>query len=135
MEQLRLKPEVKVKWLEALRSGHYDQGSGWLRGEDNTFCCLGVLCDVYDKQVVANGGKSEWKHSTWSSIRKGFIESNFTAVPPDEVMEWATENYLQPDGKTLGPSFDYSGGDNCLTSDNDNGKSFNEIANIIEKEF
>lgn len=40
-------PTVKVKWLEALRSGKYEQGNGALRRvEGNAFCCLGVLADV-----------------------------------------------------------------------------------------
>jgi hypothetical protein len=42
----KLKPEVKAKWLEALRSGNYRQGRGLLRNLENDYCCLGVLCDV-----------------------------------------------------------------------------------------
>ena len=42
-------PELKAQWVEALRSGKYKQGAGFLRstcdGED-TFCCLGVLAAV-----------------------------------------------------------------------------------------
>lgn len=42
-----MKPEVKKLWLEALRSGAYKQGFGGLRiAEKDTYCCLGVLCDV-----------------------------------------------------------------------------------------
>ena len=37
---------IKTKWIEALRSGKYEQGKGKLRSEDNKFCCLGVLADV-----------------------------------------------------------------------------------------
>lgn len=42
----KLKPEVKQKWLQALRSGSYKQGKHVLRTADNHYCCLGVLCDV-----------------------------------------------------------------------------------------
>lgn len=39
--------EAKTKWLEALRSGKYTQGKSGLHNIPNdTFCCLGVLCDV-----------------------------------------------------------------------------------------
>ena len=38
---------LKQKWVRALRSGKYEQATGALRNEDG-FCCLGVLCDVYD---------------------------------------------------------------------------------------
>lgn len=41
-----MKAEIKRKWLEALRSGKYKQGQKRLRGLDNRYCCLGVLCDV-----------------------------------------------------------------------------------------
>lgn len=40
--------EIKKKWVEALRSGLYKQGTGRLRCNDN-YCCLGVLCDITDK--------------------------------------------------------------------------------------
>lgn len=37
--------ELKRKWIEALRSGKYQQGRQYLRC-GNKFCCLGVLCDI-----------------------------------------------------------------------------------------
>ncbi len=37
--------QVKIKWLEALRSKNYKQGVGGLRCKDQ-FCCLGVLYDT-----------------------------------------------------------------------------------------
>lgn len=43
--------ELKRKWIEALRSGKYQQGRGSLRNpETNCFCCLGVLCDIVDPE-------------------------------------------------------------------------------------
>ena len=41
-------PVIKAKWIAALRSDNYQQGSGTLRTNDNKFCCLGVLCDIVD---------------------------------------------------------------------------------------
>ena len=38
--------EWKDKWIAALQSGTYQQGSGRLRTRDDEYCCLGVLCDV-----------------------------------------------------------------------------------------
>ena len=35
----------KTKWVEALRSGNYEQGKDSLR-EGDQFCCLGVLTDL-----------------------------------------------------------------------------------------
>lgn len=46
--------ELKDRWIAALRSGKYKQGQRRLRWFDDTFCCLGVLCDVRD-------GRDSWK--------------------------------------------------------------------------
>jgi hypothetical protein len=51
-----MNPEIKIKWLDALRSGKYPKGKGRLRKtktdvnglENITYCCLGVLCDIID---------------------------------------------------------------------------------------
>ena len=37
---------IKKKWVDALRSGKYKQGQGRLKGVDDTYCCLGVLCKI-----------------------------------------------------------------------------------------
>lgn len=42
----RMDPALKAKWVKALESGAYVQGRGQLRTKDNTYCCLGVLCEV-----------------------------------------------------------------------------------------
>ncbi len=43
--------ENRRRWVEALRSGEYEQGRFALR-RANEFCCLGVACDVL--------GSGEW---------------------------------------------------------------------------
>ena len=47
-----MKRDLCLKWIKALRSGIYQQGRGrlrlHLRGEGFRYCCLGVLCDLYD---------------------------------------------------------------------------------------
>lgn len=42
-----MKQEIMEKWVEALRSGRYEQGRGRLRRGDK-YCCLGVLCEVLE---------------------------------------------------------------------------------------
>ena len=44
--------EIKAAWVSALRSGEYEQGAGQLRGSDDKFCCLGVLCDLAEKAGI-----------------------------------------------------------------------------------
>ena len=44
-----MNPELKASWTTRLRSGKYRQSKGALRrrGEEfDTFCCLGVLCEI-----------------------------------------------------------------------------------------
>lgn len=54
----KLPEDLKTKWVAALRSGDYNQGTGNLYAHNNTYCCLGVLgvvCGV-DKEKML--GKS-----------------------------------------------------------------------------
>lgn len=37
--------DIKKKWIEALRSGKYKQGIGFLNN-NGKYCCLGVLCEA-----------------------------------------------------------------------------------------
>lgn len=51
---MSMNPELKAKWVAALRSGEYRQVSGRLRKGDG-FCCLGVLCTVADMPITQDG--------------------------------------------------------------------------------
>lgn len=45
----KMDPELKGKWVEALRGGDYKQGLGQLRASTNSasyYCCLGVFCEI-----------------------------------------------------------------------------------------
>lgn len=45
--------EVKAKWVEALRSGDYQQKQHGMfaRWGDKRYCCLGVLCTLQDPSI------------------------------------------------------------------------------------
>ncbi len=45
-------PEMKAKWVEALRSGEYKQRAGYLC-RDNRYCCLGVLAHINGDLVLS----------------------------------------------------------------------------------
>lgn len=50
MEFITPNTENIKKWVDALESGEYKQGKSYLWQEKNgvdSFCCLGVACDVY----------------------------------------------------------------------------------------
>ena len=112
-----MNPEIKEKWLKALRSGEYKQGSHYLRRVDDTYCCLGVLCDIYIKE-----GNAVWD-KRGSDV---WYIGHSSAYLPGDVKEWAEldvpagwANYKDPD---------YS-----LTHMNDQGESFERIAQKIEE--
>lgn len=79
-DEQRLPPELKAKWLVALRSGEYQQAKGALRtieGE-KCMCCLGVLCDVIDP----NGWRSiEGQAWRWGPDLPG--QSHIQYLPPN----------------------------------------------------
>ena len=98
-----MRPVVK-RWVEALRSGEYEQGKHFLE-KDGKFCCLGVLCKIEGHYYEE--GKSQilpealrYKIGIKSSIGE-------YSLPNEEF--------------------------NSLTELNDNGYDFESIANFIEK--
>ncbi len=48
---------ILERWIPALRSGRYRQGKRNLRNPNDTYCCLGVACDL----MVTDGILTEWK--------------------------------------------------------------------------
>jgi len=113
-----MKQDIKELWVEALRSGRYEQGTGVLVNEEN-YCCLGVLCDI--------------------AIREGLpLEVSFNGdgvkcfngvgvYLPYAVREWAG---LDRDNPRVYLSDDLS--DESLSLLNDSWVSFHQIADVIE---
>lgn len=102
----------KAKWIAALRSGEYKQGTDFLCSSDDKFCCLGVACDLLgvDWQQCPSG--------VWAANAKT------STLPPDLQYKLG-----------LGPTgFLYPRGE-ALANLNDGGKSFLEIADIIEQNW
>jgi hypothetical protein len=53
-EATKMDPELKVKWLEALRSGDFPQGQGALH-DNGKYCCLGVLAQIASLMLDVDG--------------------------------------------------------------------------------
>lgn len=120
---------LKQKWVRALRSGKYFQASGALRTEDG-YCCLGVLCDVYDssKWTLATdedfGDESiEWHYSTEFNGFNNVMKD----VLPDAVMEAAGLDLHNPE-----VPYGIDGTKTSLAVINDSGATFKQIADLIE---
>jgi hypothetical protein len=73
--------DIKKKWVEALRSGEYEQGKDQLRSSDDEFCCLGVLCDVAHKE-----GLGQWH---LDDTAYSFATDRDFKTPPPIVVKWA----------------------------------------------
>jgi hypothetical protein len=54
MEQ-KLPEPIKTNWLNALRSGEYQQGEGSLQPTYDTFCCIGVFCIANNIKIHPSG--------------------------------------------------------------------------------
>jgi hypothetical protein len=48
---------IKQLWLDALESGKYKHGINALHWSNDTYCCLGVLCDLYQQET----GNLRWE--------------------------------------------------------------------------
>ena len=63
----KLNPQVKTAWLDALRSGDYRQGKHNLRNIDNSYCCLGVLCDIQKVKWKIDPYQDHYRTPNYSS--------------------------------------------------------------------
>lgn len=121
------------KWIAALRSKDFAQGREVLHNEaTDTYCCLGVLCEVYQREV---GGLQLQTVSGQSlELKRMFPVTAYNTNAfflPGCVQEWvglATPHgdyYTGPHGTGL----------QSLSEDNDiHGLNFYEIADTIESE-
>ena len=123
-----MKRKIAKKWVEALRSGQYVQGKESLCQQDGaskeTFCCLGVLCDLYAREVNDGSGFLDDVAPASGNylFRIGMTGSVDETILPNEVMSWSG---MQSDNGE-------SGEGDCLAQRNDKGQTFEEIANKIE---
>ncbi len=119
MKAKKLNPNAR-KWVRALRSGKYKQTKDALCTVENgerSYCCLGVACELYaaSNPLTIKDGELEGKNVV--------IFGRASVVPPKKVIKWLG---LQSE------CGDFDG--DALTSLNDGGTPFAEIADIIESQ-
>jgi hypothetical protein len=132
--------ELEAKLVAALRSGKYEQATGYLRPYSGGFCCLGVVCDIYDPDRWA---KAEEILSTAAST--DFVKGDETWIwgsecgfnLPSEVQKalgWKTNSGDLPEFVCGRDEYGYFPADPtvCLSNLNDEGFTFNQIADFIE---
>lgn len=138
-----MKPEIKKLWIDALLSGEYQQGTGYLcqmTGDGPMFCCLGVLTDLAIKSGVNISITT--KDDRGNDI---VVYGDSFETLPSEVMEWSgldTPNGAwfysvhhkleNPDGHFIDEVDEI---EESLVERNDTGSSFEELAKDIEEFF
>ncbi len=109
---------VAKEWIKQLRSGNYKQGKRRLRDKDDNCCCLGILCDIAPMVKWELSGK----------VYDARTKNNYSdAVLPLNVQRWAdmkTSNGTLQNQKRV-----------ALSEYNDNGLTFDEIADVIEENW
>lgn len=125
----KLNPEAKKLILEALRSGEYAQTKGYLKVTKQFeevspgYCCLGVFSEVAMQngvQVTQSEQESGVVKFIGSGDQDGYF-SKSTAFLIKDVADWLGLDYVN--GSV----------DSALMSINDNGGSFELIADLIEE--
>ena len=106
------KKTTLTDWVTALRSGKYKQQQGTLKGEEG-YCCLGVFCSI-------NGKEPEVSPFLYDEKGEQMI---------DDLDEGDKELYSFCK-KLIGDPFLYA----AAIEMNDEGKSFERIADYIERE-
>ena len=117
--------EIKTKWVAALRSGDYKQGTDYLK-KDDCYCCLGVLCEISKLEtgfgIDENKIENKMKNNTGNEI-----DGNKTIA--NTIQDWAGL-------KCKSGGFVLIGGEIIsLAQHNDKGRTFLEIADAIEAQL
>jgi hypothetical protein len=119
---------VKQKWITALRSGEYKQTGGRLRKGD-CYCCLGVLTDLYDKDIKNDDHQWYEEEGRYMYSSDG---CTVEATLPDSVMKWAQLEECNPTVRedSMGQPI------TSLAYLNDReALNFNQLADIIEAQL
>jgi hypothetical protein len=133
-----MNPSIAQRWVQALRSGDFEQGRGKLNDGMGGFCCLGVLCEI----AVADGviacsfnkeGPVSYYDPDATALQKGLYGDGYTDMSetslPKAVQRWAGLK-LGEQATPNSPSF---GGWNLIELNDTEKYSFDQIADVIEK--
>jgi hypothetical protein len=139
----RLKPEVKNLWVEALRSGKYQQGQGALVvvetvTDDETgqttehsrrYCCLGVLTQLaVDNNVPGVRQDEDGYFQMEIETDEGHIEwvGSVDEDLPRQVCDWAGISRSNPR---------FANGTSAIEMNDGLGATFEDIAAAVERDL
>jgi len=122
----KMNPLIKAKWVSALRSGEFKQGTMQLRTLDDKYCCLGVLCALAVREGVIDpplpGVQGQFTDAYYFDGNKNYV--------PLSVRQWAGL-----EDSVGGYHVEGVETEQVLAVNNDASMPFPQIADIIEKHF
>lgn len=128
---MALRREIQL-WVDALRSGEFDQCQDVLHKQEDGYCCLGVACEVAIQDgLPLERRPSEWDHAL--VVEYGVRGQFDPQLLPLQVQEWAGLD--GGSGVDLPGITTYHGFHISLIDLNDSGLTFDQIADVIEWYF
>lgn len=140
---------VVEAWVLALRSGEFKQGKYVLNSVhesegvvDERFCCLGVLCKLYEEETGSLDHNLSIVSTSGSSKAVARSYDGQTYCLPEPVIRWAGMKTATGDLEKAPPEVldpmkhkcvSFTKFNNSLVDFNDKGASFEELADIIEE--
>lgn len=131
----KLKPRAKAEWCRRLRSGQYTQGTGCLANTDGEHCCLGVASEMaFEAGIVRRsviGARIYFKN-----LDAGENDTGASSYLPYHAAKWMAADDTDGISAQTNPHItDSSGVTIYLANLNDDGFTFEQIAEIIEEHF
>lgn len=114
---MAMKPEFKKVWVEALRSGEFEQGRGRLRNSEGGYCCLGVACVAWSRALLPTIILED-RPDLESQMKVTFEGSSNFITTPSSI------------DKAVG--LEATATNELILMNDEQGKSFAEIADYIE---
>lgn len=110
------------KWLEALRSGKYQQGHHYLKDKNGGYCCLGVLQHILSGEVeYGDGGDVRcYPSNEWA------LDHELLKTPQEIRFDPRVHVYSKTLEEVVYEHVSYL---------NDQKVPFEEIADALEKEY
>lgn len=124
--------ELKAKWLEALRSGKYQQTDRALR-DNNGYCCLGVLCEVAglrsEKMSDGDGRyKFFYEPDPYVDYSGEYAHQNLTMLPNAFAQSIDMDSRIESNVAEMNDGNGMYGDDDYIER-----KTFAEIADYLEQ--
>lgn len=123
MSYKKIDPIFKALWIADLRSGKFTQCQGQLRDDydEKKYCCLGLACDTFCRKIMKK--KSIWvrSHNFATNTSETPIKTEFQ-FNKGFMPSWLSDKIKLPKRTQ-----------DRLAHMNDAGKTFDQIADWIEK--